>query len=115
MDVKPISIPETLRCATPTIAFDGTKLVFGCKTEDVEFHYEVKANVSLEGKGKEASVEIPLSISVYASKDEYEDSDVTTKTIQISTSNMAADANGDGVVDAADIVTITNIIMSDKR
>ena len=95
------------KCASPTITFENGRLVFGCETEDVEYNYEVSANLSLKGKGNAIPVNPSITVTVYASRDGYDDSDVTTKDIQIT----ASDANGDGVVNAADIVSIVNAIM----
>ena len=71
-------------------------------------------NVSLNGKGNDILVNPSISVSVYASKDGYDNSDVTTKDILLSSTGMNLDANGDGVINAADIVTIVNMIMSSK-
>ena len=56
------------------------------------------------------------TVSVYASKEGYENSDTVTKVITIGGnsgegSGVFGDVNGDGVVNAADIVQIANIIM----
>ena len=54
------------------------------------------------------------TVSVYATKAGYDNSDVATKEITLSdsaSSGKKGDVNGDGVVNAADIVQIVNIIM----
>ena len=94
------------KCEKPTVSVDNGKLNFSCATEGVEYHYEILASIKGDGNG----VRLPekFKISVYASKDGFYDSAVETSEIPVS---VVADANGDGVVDAADIVKIVNIIM----
>lgn len=94
------------KCEKPTVSVDNGKLNFSCATEGVEYHYEILASIKGDGNG----VRLPekFKISVYASKDGFYDSAIETSEIPVS---VVADANGDGVVDAADIVKIVNIIM----
>lgn len=103
------------KCASPIIELKGGKIVFGFETEGVEFNYDIKSNVSLNGKGNDILVNPSISVSVYASKDGYDNSDVTTKDILLSSTGMNLDANGDGVINAADVVTIINAIMSEQQ
>jgi hypothetical protein len=97
------------KCAKPTISLEDGKLNFNCDTEGVEYHYEMFISVKGDGNG----IKLPesLIISVYASKEGLYDSAVETSEIPIP---AFADANGDGIVNAADIVTIVNQIMSAK-
>ena len=94
------------KCEKPTVSVDNGKLNFSCATEGVEYHYEILASIKGDGNG----VRLPekFKISVYASKDGFYDSAVETSEIPVS---VVADANGDGEVNAADIVKIVNIIM----
>lgn len=94
------------KCATPTISVEDGKLNFSCDTEGVEYHYEIFTSIKGDGNG----IKLPktFKISVYASKEGWYDSVVETGEVPVS---VIADANGDGVVDAADIVRIVNIIM----
>ena len=103
------------KCASPTIELKGGRIVFSCETEGVEFNYDIKSNVSLNGKGNDILVNPSISVSVYASKDGYDNSDVTTKDILLSSTGMNLDANGDGVINAADVVAIVNAIMSEQQ
>ena len=97
------------KCAQPTISMVDGKLNFSCATEGVEYHYEMFISVKGDGNG----IKLPekIGISVYASKDGLYDSVVSTSEIPLP---AIADANGDGTVNAADIVTIVNQIMSAK-
>ncbi len=101
------------KCATPTISFVGGKIVFDCETEGVEFVSEVTCSDS----GKYNSSEIPVTstytVSVYAKKDGYEDSDVATKEITVGGSTgIKADVNEDGNVNGTDIQEVINIIVN---
>lgn len=51
-------------------------------------------------------------VSVYATKDGYEDSDVATKEFTFGADGKIGDIDVDGNVNAADIVRLVNIIMS---
>ncbi|MBP5714461.1 MAG: leucine-rich repeat protein [Prevotella sp.] len=94
------------KCATPKICVEDGKLNFSCDTEGVEYHYEIFTSIKGDGNG----IKLPktFNISVYASKEGWYDSVAETGEVPVS---VIADANGDGVVDAADIVRIVNIIM----
>jgi len=97
------------KCATPAISMENGKLNFSCDTEGVEYHYEMFISVKGDGNG----IKLPntINLSVYASKEGWYDSVVETSEIPLS---VIADANGDGIVNAADIVKITNIIMNNQ-
>ena len=107
------SLAET-KCAAPTITLENGKLKFASTTKGVEFHYNVTVSGSKEGIGSEIEVPSKYNVSVYATKAGLEDSDVTTTEITgvVSGSNLAGDANCDGVINTADIVTIVNTIFS---
>lgn len=107
------SLAET-KCAAPTITLENGKLKFASTTKGVEFHYNVTVSGSKEGIGNEIEVPSKYNVSVYATKAGLEDSDVTTTEIAgvVSGSNLAGDANCDGVINTADIVTIVNTIFS---
>jgi hypothetical protein len=97
------------RCAKPTISIENGKMNFSCDTEGVEFHYEMFISVKGDGNG----IKLPdtINISVYASKEGLYDSVVETSEVPLP---AIADVNGDGMVNAADIVKIVNLIMSAK-
>lgn len=102
------------KCATPTIAFANGKLTLGCATEDVEF----VSSVSVAGAGQFQGNTIALSsmantytISVYAMKDGYLNSDIATTEIEVTPSAASADVNGDGKVTIADVTALVNVIL----
>ena len=114
------SFPEE-KCATPTIAYDRGRLVFGCETEGVEYAYEIKCADGGSGRGGEVSLSQTYEIRVRATLEGHYDSDVATATIgwrdgrpvmegfssvQLDNSDGNADVNGDGTVDVADITSV---------
>lgn len=103
---------EKKKCAKPTISVENGKLSFSCETEDVEYHYAISNNSPASGVGNDIPFSQKYTITVYASKSGFENSDTATAEIT-ATVGLNGDANGDGVVDAADIVKVTNIIMGE--
>ena len=71
----------TEQCSAPSIAFVEGKLIFDCETEDAEFHYEIKVEDAKEGVGPEVTLSSAYEISVYASKEGYNDSEKNTATL----------------------------------
>ena len=105
------SMPETPKCATPTISYENGEIVFGCETEGVEYISEVTAPDANKYNDSKISLSQVYKVSVYAVKNGYDNSDTVTAEIHIS-GGQTGDTNGDGVVNAADIVAIVNIIMT---
>ena len=102
------------KCATPTVRMENGKLKFECATKGVEFHYDVNASASKKGDGNEVEILMKYIVSVYATKDGLENSDVTNAEFTAgagSSSGLQGDINGDNAVNAADVVTLVNIIM----
>ena len=104
---------EDKKCETPTITIDGNSVKFGCKTNGVIFHYtltssEAKSDITNSG----IEVKNNYTITVYASKEGYIDSDVVQKDIQIAAAGKLGDLNNDGKVDVADHVKLSDIIMN---
>lgn len=100
-----LPIYSEMRCVKPTISIANGKVSFSSETEDVEFIYEI----SQVGSGKEVELSNKYLIKVYAKKENYDDSEIATAEVDI----KSGDANGDGLVDAEDIVKVTNIIMGE--
>ena len=104
--------PETPQCATPTIAFRNGKLSFDCETEGVEFKYNISMTGAQSSSGNEvllSSLTPTYTLSVYATKEGYKDSDVVTYVVTYQT--KAGDANGDGEITISDAVSIVDIIL----
>ena len=112
------------KCATPTINYDNGKVSFSCETEGVEFVSELTNADASKYYSNEINVSGKYLVKVYATKEGYQDSDTATKEFQLSASSSVepggtteegkkGDLNGDNVVNAADMVTLVNIIMGE--
>ena len=105
------TIPEPQKCATPTISYESGRLTFDCETDNVEFVYNVVPAPGMSGKGNDVELKPMFTVSVYATKDGFVDSEVATMEITVEGgSGMKGDVNGDGEVGIGDIITITNIM-----
>ena len=100
--------PATDKCATPTIKFAGGELTFECETEGVEFVYDIKDDDVSSGSSSQVKLACTYHVNVYAKKAGMENSETATYTIDLL--KAGADVNGDGIINAADIVSIVNII-----
>lgn len=113
-DIVALEGGELIKCATPTIAYSNGRLIFTCDTEGAECVATITDADIKTHYGNEIPLTMTYTVSVYATKEGYKNSDVVTKVINIAGaggSGMHGDVNGDGVVDAADVVKVTNIIM----
>jgi len=86
--------PETKKCATPTINYQYGQLSFSCETEGVTFVSEI-TDVDIKTH-YDASIYLTATynISVYATKDGYENSDVTTATLSWLDGELETDISG---------------------
>ena len=75
------TIPEIKKCATPTISHVNGKLKFSCETEGVEYVSEVTVADAKKYYSSEVNLTATYNVSVYATKQGYENSDVATTTI----------------------------------
>ena len=103
----PDSTPELEKCATPTIVFEGGKLKFSCDTEGVQFFANVQATEAKDYQGSEIAIGGTYTVTVYAAKEGMANSDPATLEFTAG-GNDSCDANKDGVVNVADIITIIN-------
>ena len=108
------TIIETKKCATPTIAVVGGKLTFDCETEGVKFITDYKYNGGSTVEGKEVVLggKTICHVSVYATKEGYEDSDTATCDVELAVGKKG-DTNVDGKVDVEDVVETVNIILGE--
>lgn len=103
-----VNFPEKIK--TPTISCVGGKLKFSCETEGVTFHYKITAAAtSQEATGDEVELKPVYQVSVYATKDDWIDSDEAVA--NVNALGLKGDVNGDGDVDIADAVTIVNYVV----
>ena len=107
----PVTIPgsQVLKCATPTISFADGKLRFSCETEGVGYAYEITNADVKNGFASEVSMTGTYTVSVYATKEGYDDSDVATLEFSMG-GGMKGDVNSDSKVDIADVTAVINII-----
>ena len=106
--------PEIKKCATPEICYKDGKLDFTCETEGVEFVSEVTVEDAKKYYDPSVALSQTYKVTVYATKAGYENSDVTTREIVIKGDNKAivvGDVDGDGKVNVADHVKLSDIIM----
>jgi len=106
--------PVLPKCAKPEISILDGKVKFNCTTEGVKFHYtisnpDVKSGVT----SQEVSMTQKYSISVYATKDGYEDSEVTTAELVPSCELVrTGDTNGDGNITVTDVINLMDVILT---
>ena len=101
-------IPITEKCATPTITYANGELLFACETEGVEFVPSVTCTPNQLQNGNKLLLGGTFTVSVYAVKEGYDNSDKATMTINIS---QMGDVNADGEINAADITAVVNAIL----
>lgn len=73
--------PTDEKCEMPTISYANGKLTFSSETEDVEFYSEITDNDIRQYYTAEVELSVTYTISVYATRDGYADSDVVTATM----------------------------------
>ena len=107
-------IPETPKCATPTITYKNGKISFSCETEGVEYVSTITAGDTKSFFTGEITLTNKYTVSVYATKDGYDKSDTATLDI-IGSAGAFGDLNEDGEVNVADHVELTKIIMNQSK
>ena len=100
------------KCALPTISVENGKVKFSCETEGVTYHYEIVSLGSVSGEGNDVELQNSYRVTVYATKDDYINSD--TITAEFKGSLIRGDLNNDGEVNVADHVELTKIIMDQE-
>ena len=106
---------DTPKCATPTIAFVNGKLKFTCSTDSVDYVSEITSKDVKKYYGDEVKPIGIYTISVYATRPGWEDSDVATMEFTLGNDGEVCDVNKDGAVDVADIATIIDKMASGAR
>ena len=100
------------KCALPVITYKNETLSFSSETPDVVFHYVITSADGQKNIGCSLNVSGKLLVSVYASKSGYEDSETVESEIDVR--GIKRDLNGDGVVNVADHVMLSDIIMNNE-
>ncbi len=106
---NPDGQPTIGKCQTPIITIVDGKIHFSCDTEGVGYTYNISAT-SPSGAGNDVTPS-SLTLTVYASKPGFEDSDVASKEIDINL-GIRGDLNNDNSVNVADHVKLSDIIMN---
>ena len=100
--------PIVEKCATPTITYANGKVKFTSETEGVEFVPSITVTPNQLQNGNELAIGGTFTVSVYAVKEGYDNSDTATMTINMS---QIGDVNADGELNAADITAVVNAIL----
>lgn len=74
-------IPEKEKCAVPTISYEKGKLIFMSETEGAICQFTITDKDIKTERGNEIQLSVTYNISVYATKDGFENSDVVTATL----------------------------------
>lgn len=77
----PPTPPTQERCEKPTISYQNGKLAFNCATDDATCQYSITDSDIKSGSGGEVLLTATYTISVYATKAGYNNSDVATATL----------------------------------
>ena len=102
--------PETPQCAKPTITYKNGEITFSCETEGVTYHYAFTTPSGSEADGNNIKVPTTYNVSVYAKKEGYLNSEITSQEIDVR--GLRGDVNEDGVVSITDAVSVVNIILN---
>lgn len=110
--IKTLTGEELNKCATPTIIIEDGKIKFYCETEGVDFISNVSTIDEKDYYDAELNLTYVYKVTVYAQKDGYKNSDIATA--EFMSTGIFGDLNGDGTVNVADHVKLTEIIMNQK-
>jgi hypothetical protein len=93
------------KCSKPTISIVDEKFIFSCETPHVNYRWSISTLNGNNGYGNSTS---QITLNVYATKNGYQNSDVTTYEFP----SLVGDVNNDGKVNVADHVNLSDIIMN---
>lgn len=110
-DLKTLEGSSIPKCEKPVISFANGKLSFTCATPDVEFHWTITSANGENGSGISSDVSPSFKVSVYAAKTGCVNSDMETRVLDCNTGGLKGDVDGNGTVNAADHVKLSDIIM----
>lgn len=107
--------PAPKQCAAPTIVVENGKVSFTCETEGVEFISEVKENCTKNYYSSSFSFAPIYTISVYATKTGYVNSEIVKKTVDLTSGGgLKGDMNEDGQITVADVTELVNAVLEKK-
>lgn len=102
-------IKELEQCAKPIITMKDGEMSFSCETEDVTFVYSLITPSSPVGEGQTLTIPTTYTISVYAMKDFYMDSEAAT--MEFDVRGLKGDVNGNGEVNVVDLTELIEILL----
>ena len=108
-------IVETPKCSTPIISIEEGQIKFNCETEGVDFVSNISTTDADNYYDAVLTLTYKYKVTVYATKDGYENSDKASREIVITENGKAilvGDVDGNGKVDVADHVNLSKIIMN---
>ena len=109
-------IPETPKCATPTISLVNGEIIFGCETEGAEFVSEVTVSDAKAYYDNKVSAPKKFKVKVHATKSGYDDSEEVTEEFDFSgDTSRSGDVDGNGMVNVADHVELSKIILNQQE
>ena len=110
------NIPTIPKCAKPEIINVNGKIDFTCETDGAEFVSNIIVNDAVESYNRNITSPKSFKVTVYAVKTGYEDSDITTAEFNFSSDTAkSGDVDGDGKVNVADHVKLSEIIMEQDK
>lgn len=86
------------KCATPTISYVDGEVVLACETEGVIIKSEITENASEKFEDTRISFIPTYTITAYATKEQYEDSDIATLTLCWVTCSEEHDGEDNGIL-----------------
>ena len=93
--------PETQKCKKPTISYENGKLTFTSETEGAVCQYSITDTDIKAGSGNEVQLGVTYTISVYATKSGYENSETATATLCWIDASPKTEGITDGVAQIA--------------
>ena len=75
------SIEAIPKCEKPTIGYENGKLTFASSTEGATYQYTITDDDIKAGSGNEVQLAVTYNISVYATKEGYDNSETATATL----------------------------------
>lgn len=112
MNIQKYSGSAPQKCASPVVKYKNDILSFTSETPDVVFHYSIASADAQKNTNSSLNISGKLLVRVYASKSGYEDSDIIESEIDIR--GIKGDLNGDGEVNVADHVKLSDIILNNE-
>ena len=98
------------QCATPTIHYESGVLKFFCSTDDVTYHYTLADEDICSGTGSNIILGVTYTITVYATRDGYDNSEIATATLCW----IDAEPKSEGIVDEVSQVRANAVLISTK-